>query len=131
MMTLDPLADLFTRIRNGYMAHLDEVEAPYSKMKESVLGVLHSGGFIENFQITERKGRRHFVISLRYEGRTPAITRIERSSTPGRRLYVGASDIPSVLGGMGMAIVSTSSGIMTGKEARSKKVGGELLGRVW
>lgn len=131
MMTLDPIADLFTRIRNGYMAHLDQVEAPYSKMKEAVLAVLLQANFIQDSKIEDRKGRKMFVITLRYEGRRPAITRIERASTPGRRQYIGAKDIPNVLGGMGIAILSTPSGIMTGKEAKQKGVGGEFLGRVW
>lgn len=131
MMTLDPIADLFTRIRNGYMAHLDQVEAPYSKMKESVLAVLLQANFIQDSKIEDRKGRKMFVITLRYDGRRPAITRIERASTPGRRQYIGAKDIPNVLGGMGIAILSTPSGIMTGKEAKKKGIGGEFLGRVW
>lgn len=131
MMTLDPIADLFTRIRNGYMAHLDEVEAPYSKMKEAVLKVLQQGNFISSFSIEERKKRKMFVIALRYEGKRPAITRIERASTPGRRLYIGTSDIPNVLGGMGLAIMSTPGGVMNGRDAKKKNMGGELLGRVW
>src|SRR5690606_37048178 len=131
MMTLDPIADLFTRIRNGYMAHLDQVEAPYSKMKEAVLVVLLQANFIQDTKIEDHKGRKMFVITLRYEGRRPAITRIERASTPGRRQYIGSKDIPNVLGGMGIAILSTPSGIMTGKEAKRKGVGGEFLGRVW
>lgn len=131
MMTLDPIADLFTRIRNGYMAHLDEVQAPYSKMKESVLNVLQQGNFISGYSISENKNRKMFVITLRYNGKRPAITRIERASTPGRRQYVGTSDIPNVLGGMGLAIMSTPGGVMNGKEAKKKNMGGELLGRVW
>lgn len=131
MVTTDPIADLFTRIRNGYLARLDEVEVPHSKMKEAVLSVLHKGGFIENIHLADRKGRKVFVVQLRYEGKRPAVTRIERVSTPGRRAYVGSKQIPSVLGGMGIAIVSTPAGVMTGKEAKSKQIGGELLGRVW
>jgi small subunit ribosomal protein S8 len=130
-MIMDPIADLFTRIRNGYMAHLEEVQAPHSKMKESVLEVLHATGFIGDYKVEEVKGRRVFVVALKYDGRRPAITKIERISTPGRRMYVGVKEIPTILGGMGTAILSTPSGIMTGKEARTKKVGGELLGRVW
>ncbi len=131
MVTTDPIADLFTRIRNGYLARLDEVEVPHSQMKEAVLSVLRQGGFVDDVQVTERKGHKSFVVRLRYEGKRPAVTRIERVSTPGRRAYVGVANIPTVLGGMGMAILSTPAGIMTGKEAKDKKVGGELLGRVW
>lgn len=131
MMTIDPIADLFTRIRNGYMAHLEVVEAPYSKMKESIIAVLLQANFIADSKIEDRKGRKMFVITLKYDGRRPAITRIERASTPGRRQYIGAKDIPNVLGGMGIAILSTPSGIMTGKDAKKKGVGGEFLGRVW
>jgi len=131
MMTLDPIADLFTRIRNGYMARLEEVEAPYSKMKEAILNVLQQGKYIESYTVTEHKNRKMFAITLRYEGKRPAVTRIERASTPGRRQYVGTNDIPNVLGGMGIAIMSTPGGVMNGKEAKRKKMGGELLGRVW
>ena len=130
-MTLDPIADLFTRIRNGYMARLEEVQAPYSKMKESILNVLQQGKFIESYTVTEVKNRKMFVITLRYDGKRPAVTRIERASTPGRRQYVGSNDIPSVLGGMGLAIMSTPGGVMAGKEAKRRNMGGELLGRVW
>lgn len=131
MMTTDPIADLFTRIRNGYMAHLREVSAPYSKLKESILDVLKQGKFIDEYKIEDRKNHKVFVISLRYEGKRPAVTRIERGSTPGRRQYVGTKDIPNVLGGMGLVIMSTPGGVMAGKEAKRKKLGGELLGRVW
>lgn len=131
MVTTDPIADLFTRIRNGYMAGLEVVEVPHSKLKESVLSVLKSGGFVSDVQTVERKGRKIFVVQLRYEGKRPAVTRIERVSTPGRRSYIAANKIPSVLGGMGIAILSTPAGVMTGKEAKSKQVGGEFLGRVW
>lgn len=131
MMTLDPIADLFTRIRNGYMARLEEVDAPYSKMKEAILEVLQQGNYIQSYSITENKNRKMFAIVLRYEGKRPAVTRIERASTPGRRYYVGSKEIPSVLGGMGVAIMSTPGGVMNGKEAKRKKMGGELLGRVW
>jgi small subunit ribosomal protein S8 len=131
MVTTDPIADLFTRIRNGYMAHLAEVEVPHSKMKEAVLSVLHKAGFVDDVRLVERKGRKVFMVQLRYEGKRPAVTRIERVSTPGRRAYVGAKQIPNVLGGMGIAIMSTPAGIMTGKEAKSKRIGGEFLGRVW
>lgn len=131
MMTIDPIADLFTRIRNGYMAHLTEVSAPYSKLKEAVLDVLQQGKYIEAYKIEERKSHKVFVITLRYEGKRPAITRIERGSTPGRRVYVGTKDIPSVLGGMGLVIMSTPGGVMAGREAKRKNLGGELLGRVW
>lgn len=131
MLILDPIADLFTRIRNGYMAHLDEVEVPYSRMKEALLRLLEQHQYVAAFQLAEKKGRKMFVVSLRYEGRRPAITRIERVSTPGRRMYVGAKEIAPVLGGMGIALISTPSGILTGSEARQKNVGGEYLGRVW
>jgi small subunit ribosomal protein S8 len=131
MATTDPIADLFTRIRNGYLARLDEVDVPYSKLKEAVLGVLEVGGYIGGTSVAEKKGRKVFVVTLRYEGKRPAVTRIERVSTPSRRMYVGAKQIPNVLGGMGIAILSTPAGIMTGRDAKKKQVGGELLGRVW
>jgi small subunit ribosomal protein S8 len=131
MATTDPIADLFTRIRNGYMARLEEVVVPHSKMNEAVLSVLHKGGFVDNVELVERKGRKMAMVQLRYDGRRPAVTRLERISTPGRRTYIGAKQIPSVLGGMGIAIMSTPAGVMTGKEAKAKQVGGEFLGRVW
>jgi small subunit ribosomal protein S8 len=131
MVTTDPIADLFTRIRNGYLAHLEEVSVPHSKMKEAVLAVLLKRHFVEDVRLVEHQGHKTFKVQLRYDGKRPAVTRIERVSTPGRRAYVGADKIPSVLGGMGIAILSTPAGIMTGKEAKTKHVGGEFLGRVW
>jgi small subunit ribosomal protein S8 len=113
------------------MAGLVEVEVPHSKMKEAVLAVLQKSRFVSDVRQVERKGHKSFMVTLRYEGKRPAVTRIERVSTPGRRAYVGSTDIPNVLGGMGIAIVSTPAGVMTGKEAKSKHVGGEFLGRVW
>ena len=131
MATTDPIADLFTRIRNGYMARLPEVEVPHSRMNDALLSVLRQGHFVDSVEYTERKGRKLAIVQLRYEGKRPAVTRIERVSTPGRRAYIGAKEIPSVLGGMGIAILSTPAGVMTGKEAKGKQVGGEFLGRVW
>ena len=131
MATTDPIADLFTRIRNGYMARLPEVEVPHSRMNDALLSVLRQGHFVDSVEYTERKGRKLAIVQLRYEGKRPAVTRIERVSTPGRRAYIGAKEIPSVLGGMGIAILSTPAGVMTGKEAKAKQVGGEFLGRVW
>ena len=131
MATTDPIADLFTRIRNGYMARLPEVEVPHSRMNDALLSVLRQGHFVDSVEYTERKGRKLAIVQLRYEGKRPAVTRIERVSTPGRRAYIGAKEIPSVLGGMGIAILSTPAGVITGKEAKAKQVGGEFLGRVW
>lgn len=130
-MTTDPVADLLTRIRNANMAGLDTVEAPVSRLKANIARVLKDEGFIKNFRLV-RADNKHFLrIYLKVETGKKAITGIKRESKPGLRRYVGADDIPRVLNGAGVVILSTPKGVMTGREAKKSRVGGELLCSVW
>jgi small subunit ribosomal protein S8 len=124
----DPIADMLTRIRNGFMAHKVSVSMPMSKSKKAIAAVLADEGYIRGFEVVnDDKGRPQLVIELKYfEGR-PVIEELQRVSRPGRRVYSSAGDIPEVKGGLGVAIVSTSKGIMTGKAARREGAGGEVL----
>ncbi len=133
-MISDPIADMLTRIRNAIMAGQATVAVPYSKVKAEVARILQEEGYISGFSVSEET-KRNIVIELKYFGRRrvrrPVITGIKRISTPGRRVYVGKSDIPWVLSGMGIAIMSTPKGMMTGAQARRTGVGGEVLAYVW
>jgi small subunit ribosomal protein S8 len=129
-MTSDPIADMLTRIRNGLMAERQEVEVPKSKIKLEIARILKEEGYIEDYIVDEAFPPK-MTITLKYYGprrtRRPVITNIDRVSKPGRRIYVGKTEIPWVLSGMGIAIVSTSQGLMTDQQARRKGLGGELL----
>ncbi len=132
MCMTDPLSDMLTRIRNGSMARFDKVDVPFSNMKASIAAVLKEEGFIKNHKIVKEKGHKILRIYLKYDtGSKSVINSIKRMSKPSRRLYVGREEIPKVMQGLGMAILSTSKGIMTDKEARRNAVGGELLCEVW
>jgi small subunit ribosomal protein S8 len=128
----DPVSDLLTRIRNANIAFKDETLAPVSKLSDALLVILDREGFIDGF---EREGEgvdAAFRIHLRYGPRKQrAITGLRRVSKPGRRIYRGRSELPRVMGGLGIAIVSTSQGLMTDKEASRKKIGGEVVAYVW
>lgn len=128
----DPVADLLTRIRNANLVYKDELVAPVSKVNESVLKILAAEGFISGF---EREGEgidQAFRITLKYgKQRQRTITGLKRVSTPGRRVYTGHDKLPRVLGGLGVAIVSTSQGVMTDRDASRKGIGGEVLAFVW
>ena len=131
MSLSDPIADMLTRIRNAHRASLDVVEMPYSNLKGEVTRVLKKEGFVNDY-VVEGGKRKLLRIYLRYnDERVPAINGIQRESRPGLRTYAGADGIPRVLAGLGVAILSTSSGVMTGKSARQKKIGGEVLCSVW
>jgi len=130
MMT-DPIADLFTRIRNGQMVRHPRVDIPGSKMKKRIVEILKDEGYIKNFRYYEDGKQGILRVYLKYQNDEPVIRGIERVSKPGRRNYVGRDTIPRVLNGLGLAIVSTSSGIFTDEQCREKGVGGEVLGRVW
>lgn len=129
-MTSDPIADLLTRIRNGLMAQRLEVEAPKSKIKLEIVRILKEEGYIEDYSVDETFPAK-ITITLKYYGprrqKKPVISNIDRVSKPGRRIYVGKTEIPWVLSGMGIAILSTSQGLMTDQQARRKGLGGELL----
>jgi small subunit ribosomal protein S8 len=132
MKTSDSLSDLFTRLRNGMRAGHDRVDVPSSKLKESVLKVLEQEGFVSSFRVVEEKGRPVLRVGLKYDHEgEPIVSGLERVSRPGRRIYAKADAIPSVLGGLGVSIVSTSQGIVTDKTAREKRLGGEVLCNVW
>lgn len=135
MSMSDPIADMLTRIRNGLGRQQATVAMPYSKLKGDIAGVLKAEGFIEDFEVLEQKPQSVLVLKLKYVGerreRRSVITGLTRISKPGRRMYVGKQDVPWVRSGMGIAILTTSKGVMTGQEARRRGVGGELLCQVW
>ena len=126
----DPIADMLTRIRNAAMARHVDVNVPVSKMKMEIASILHREGYIRGFQLVDRG--RMLRIRLKYDAnRRPVINGLKRVSKPGRRVYAGHENLPRVLGGMGIAIISTSKGIITGREAQHEGVGGEVVGIVW
>ena len=132
MSMTDPIADMLTRIRNGITSHHERVELPASKLKVEVARILKSEGFIRNFKVNEEKPQPVLRIDLKYsEDGEPVIHGIERISRPGRRVYRNKQEIPRVLGGLGLAIVSTSKGVLAGHEAIKSGVGGEVLCQVW
>lgn len=126
----DPISDMLTRVRNAGRAMLPDVEIPHSRVKESIAHLLKREGYIAEVMV-EAKPHKRIKIKLKYNGRKPIIEGLRRISSPGLRRYVGATDVPRVRGGLGTAILSTSEGVMTGVQARSKNVGGELLCEVW
>jgi small subunit ribosomal protein S8 len=126
----DPISDMLTRIRNANQALLPGVEMPHSKIKESIAGILKREGYINDFAV-EGKIPRLIKLKLKYQGKKSVIEGMRRVSTPGLRRYVHATDIPRVRGGLGVAVLSTSEGLMTGNQARKKNIGGELLCFVW
>ncbi len=128
MSMTDPIADLLTRIRNAQMASHDTVSVPHSRMRESIVRILCDEGYLAGFHLREGERFKHLELELKYQkGRVPVIQQLRRVSTPGRRVYAGKDEIPQVLGGLGVNVLSTSQGVMTGKEARSKGIGGEIL----
>jgi len=132
MSMTDPIADMLTRIRNGIQARHDRVELPASKLKVEIARILKSEGFISNYKLVEDKVQGVLRIYLKYsEDGEPVIHGIERISRPGRRVYRNKQEIPRVLGGLGLAIVSTSKGVLAGHDAVKNGVGGEVLCQVW
>lgn len=132
MAMSDPLADMLTRIRNAGMVGHENVMVPLSKIKKGLSDILQQEGFIEDYEVIEDDRQGMLKIRLRYdENLVGVITGIKRISKPGRRLYVKHDRIPKVMSGLGVAIISTSSGVMTDKQARSRQIGGELLCEVW
>jgi small subunit ribosomal protein S8 len=127
----DPIADLLARVRNGARAEKIEIFVPYSKMKAEIARILKEEGYISDYVIDTSAAHPRIKITNKLIDHTCAITGLRRVSRPGLRRYVGVKEIPRVLGGMGTAILSTPSGILSGREARKQKVGGELLAYVW
>ena len=128
MSMTDPVADMLTRIRNGQKVALETVSMPSSKLKESIAKVLEAEGFVGGFNVTELPGnKRELTVKLKYFDSRPVIEKLEKVSKPGLRIYKGNSDLPQVMGGLGVAIISTSEGVMSDRSARSKGFGGEVL----
>jgi small subunit ribosomal protein S8 len=131
-MLTDPITDYLNRIRNGLQADHEEVEIPASRLKREMTRILKEQGYITDFSVEPGRVGEVIKVRLRYtEDRSPVISGMQRISRPGRRRYVAKEEIPRVLGGMGTTIVSTSSGVMTGHEAKQKGVGGEVVAYVW
>jgi small subunit ribosomal protein S8 len=126
----DPISDMLTRIRNAHRALLPVIELPHSKLKESIAGILKKEGYINEVSV-DGKAVKKLKLQLKYQGRKAVIQGLRRVSTPGLRRYVGATEIPRVRGGLGVAIVSTPQGVMSGTQARKNNLGGELLCYVW
>jgi small subunit ribosomal protein S8 len=131
-MITDPISDMLTRIRNAIAARHPKVDVPASTLKMQLARILKEEGYVANFKLTEDGARKSIRIYLKYTpGNVPVISRIERVSRPGCRVYVGSREVPRVLGGLGINILTTPKGVMTGSTARKEGVGGEVLCQVW
>ena len=132
MSFTDPIADMITRIRNGQLRKLNTVSIPNSRLRAKILDVLKDEGYISNYKIlSEKQNNKSLIVDLKYNKGIPVIKNIARVSKPGRRVYAKANSIPKIQNGFGLAIVSTSMGIMSDNDARSKKIGGEVICRVF
>jgi len=128
----DPIADFLTRLRNGCKARLAECVMPHSNLKEGIAAILKTEGYIADYAAgADEQGHKTLIVKLKYVDSAPAITGIKRVSTPGRRLYCSYTEVPRVLNGLGIAIISTSKGLMKDQDCRRNKAGGELLCNVW
>ena len=131
-MTSDPIADMLTRVRNAIQARHPKVDVPASKLKTEIARILKEEGYITNFKVAEEGAKKTIKIYLKYAANnSPVISKIERVSKPGCRVYVGHNEIPRVLGGLGINILTTPKGVMTGRQARKQGLGGEILCEVW
>lgn len=130
-MVTDPIADMLTRIRNANRQHHETVMVPASKLKVDIAEILKNEGFIKGYKIEGEGPIKNIVITLKYRGNDRVITDLKRISKPGLRVYAKVNEIPKVLNGLGIVILSTSQGLMTDKEARAKQVGGEVLAYIW
>ena len=132
MVTTDPIADMLTRIRNALTAKHDKVVIPASNMKKAIAQILLEEGYIRGCEVKEEDGHEVLLVTLKYiNGKESVIRGLKRISKPGLRIYAGKEDLPKVLGGLGIAIISTSQGVMTDKNARAKGIGGEVLAYIW
>ncbi len=128
----DPISDFLTHLRNASKAGLAQCVSPHSKLKESLANILKTEGYVRDVATgTDERGHKTVVVTMKYVDSAPVITGLKRSSTPGRRLYTGYTEIPRVLNGLGIAIISTSKGLMKDQDARRQKLGGELVCTVW
>ncbi|MCW1930386.1 MAG: 30S ribosomal protein S8 [Candidatus Kerfeldbacteria bacterium] len=130
MMT-DPIADMLTRLRNAQMVRITDIVLPYSTLKHRLAEILAKEGYVTSVSTAETDGKKELKVALKYSAKEPAIHEIRRISKPGRRVYVGAKRLPYVFDGMGIAIISTSKGLMTNKQAREQKLGGEVICEVF
>mgnify|MGYP003515172878 FL=1 len=130
-MVTDPIADMLTRIRNANQMRYKEVEVPASKMKNEIARILKAEGFIVDYKVKKNNIQDILVLSLKYVDKERVITGLKRISKPGLRVYVKAEEVPTVLNGLGIAIISTSKGVMTDKDARANSLGGEVLAYIW
>ena len=131
-MISDPIADMLTRVRNALKARFQKVDVPASKLKSELARILKDEGYILNYKIVDEGNHKAIRVYLKYTAANqPVISHIERVSRPGCRVYVGSTEIPKVLGGLGVNILTTPKGVMTGKSARKEGVGGELLCQIW
>ncbi len=135
MVMADPIADLLIRIKNGYRARKKSVFVSYSKIKEKICQLLKENGYLEKYEISsenqKKKKFKFLELTLKYEGKKPALTEVRRISKPGLRIYKKANEIPRVEEGFGITVVSTNKGLLTDKQAKAKKLGGEVLFQVW
>lgn len=127
----DPIADLLTRIRNGYMVNKRTVMVPHSNIKFQLAKILKQSSYLKDIKVKPQKPQKQLILTLNYINKLPTLTGIKRLSKPGRRLYIGADKVKPVLSGQGIAIISTSKGLRTGQQARKQSLGGELLCKVW
>ena len=128
----DPVSDFLTRLRNASKAGLAECVIPHSNLKESLATILKSEGFVRDVSTgTDENGHKTVIVTMKYVDASPVITGLKRTSTPGRRMYTGYTEIPRVLNGLGISIISTSKGLMKDQDARRNKLGGELVCTVW
>ena len=131
MVSTDPVSDMFSRIRNAVAVNKTSVSLPHSKLKETVAQILVQNGFLKHVSVDDKTGYKKLLIDINDEASSSTISAISRVSKPGRRVYVKAADIPTVKRGRGIVILTTSQGVMTGQEARSRGLGGELIGEVY
>lgn len=131
MNLTDPIADMLTRIRNANMAKHSTVAIPYSKIKENIANILKNEGYIVNYELVEDGAKKDILVSIKYMDGEAVIKGLKRISKPGRRVYSSLENLPKVLGGLGIAVVSTPKGVLTDKECRKHSVGGEVLCYVW
>ncbi|PIP53356.1 30S ribosomal protein S8 [Candidatus Beckwithbacteria bacterium CG23_combo_of_CG06-09_8_20_14_all_34_8] len=130
-MLSDSIADMLTRIRNGYLAHKEEVSIPYANQKKAIAEVMLKNEYIESYRLEENGNKKDLYVKLLYKQDKPAITKIIRVSKTGRRMYAGKKRLPFVLSGLGRAIVTTSKGVMTDHDARRMGLGGEIICKIW
>lgn len=131
MIIHDPIGDMIIRIKNAGLAGRQTVELPHSKTKETIAKILVSEGYIAKTENIEKEGKKNLFLTLKYLDKEHVIRDVHRRSKPGLRVYIGTHEIPIVVGGLGIAIISTPQGIMTGNEAKKRKIGGELLCEIW